>query len=333
MRAEIRSYLQQVRTRLNLEPMVERRVLSELYSYFQEKTAELEGQGYSEERAAQEAIHSFGEARLVARLSYEACSRGTWTEALINAQPHLIAAALFATHFWRRPLFLAAAFILLAGASALAWRRGQPSWLFSWTGYVLLPLLVAAYLARRLAGPALVFLLQGEGGFSSLWVLLPLAGLYTICVWLLIAATRNAVRRDWLLASLMLLPLPIAGFWAVTIDRLIPLVAGLGTDLHRWDAAMACTFAVMALASVVIVRLRQRILKTGVLLSIAALGAAVAARVIWTEISLLGLAAVTLLVLGFSWSPALLKALHGGGRKEYPLPIEELLEEPASQKA
>jgi hypothetical protein len=59
----------------------------------------------------------------------------------------------------------------------------------------------------------------------------------------------------------------------------------------------------------------------------------VAARIIWTEISLLGLVAVTLLVLGFSWSPALLKALPGGGRKESPLPIEELLEEPAGQKA
>jgi hypothetical protein len=329
MHAEIRAYLDQIRSRLNLEPNTEHRVLSELFCYFQEKTVELEEQGYSETEAAREAIRSFGKAKTVARLSYEACSRGTWLEALISAQPHLIAAALFATHFWRRPLFLAAAFILLAGASALAWRRGQPNWRFSWTGYVLLPLLVAAYIARRLAEPALVFLLQGEGGLSSLWPLLPLAGLYSLCLWLLITVTRSAVRRDWQFASLMLLPLPIAGFWVVTIDRLNPLAERLGSELHRWDAAMAFIFVVLALTSVVFVRLRQRALKTVALLSIAALGAAHAVRSIWTDISLLGLAVVSLLVLGFLWSPALLKARPGIGSKDFALPIEELPEEPA----
>jgi hypothetical protein len=325
MHAEIRTYLEKVRSHLNLAPNAERRVLAELYSHFQEKIAELEEQGCSETEAAQEAICSFGDARMVARLSYEAFSRGTWLEALISAQPHLIAAALFATHFWRRPFFLGAAFILLAGASALAWRRGQPNWRFAWAGYVLFPLLVAAYLARRFAEPALVFLLQGEGGLSSLWPLLPLAALYTLCLWLLIATTRSALRRDWLFASLMLLPLPIAAFWVFSIDRLNPLVSPLVSDLHRWDAAMACIFVVLALASVVFVRLRQRVLKTGALLSIAAAGAAVTVRSIWTEISLLGLAAATLLVLGFLWSPALLKALPGS-HKETPLPIEELPE-------
>jgi hypothetical protein len=329
MHAKIRTYLEQVRSRLNLEPDTEHRVLCELYSYFQEKTVELEEQGYSEAEAAREAISSFGEAKTVARLSYEACSRGTWLEAVISAQPHLIAAALFVTHFWRRPLFLAAAFILLAGASALAWRRGRPNWRFSWTGYVLLPLLVAAYIARRLAGPALVFLLQGEGGLSSLWPLLPLVGLYSLCLWLLITVTLSAVRRDWLFASLMLLPLPIAGFWIVTIDRLNPLADRLGSELHRWDAAMAFIFVVLALTSVAFVRLRQRALKTVALLSIAALGAAQAARTIWTDISLLTLAAVSLLVLGFLWSPALLKARPGLGGKKIGLPIEELPEEPA----
>jgi hypothetical protein len=328
MHAEIRTYLQKVRSHLNLGPVTERRVLSELYSYFQEKTVELEEQGCSETEAAQEAIRSFGEAKTIARLSYEAFSRGTWLEALISAQPHLIAAALFLTHFWRRPLFLGAAFILLAGASALAWRRGQPNWRFAWAGYVLFPLLVAAYLARRYAEPALAFLLQGEGSLSSLWPLLPLAALYALFIWLLIAATRSALRRDWLLASLMLLPLPIAGFWVFGIDRLNPLFGALGREMHRWDAAMAYIFVVLALASVVFVRLRQRLLKTGALLSIAAAGAAITVRSIWTEISLLGLIAATLLAMGFLWSPALLKSLPGGN-KETPLPIEELPEQTA----
>lgn len=327
MHEEIRSYLQEVRSHLNLEPHAERRVLCELYSYFQDKTAELEEQGCTEIEAVHEAIRSFGEAKLVARLSYEAFSRGSWLEALISAQPHLIAAALFATHFWRRPLFLGAAFLLLSAASALAWLRGRSNWRYTWTGYVLFPLLVAAYIARRLVEPALAFLFQGEGGLASLWPLLPLAVLYALCIWLLVAATRSAVRRDWLFASAMLLPLPIAGLWAITVDRFDLLAGSFASELHRLDAAMAYSFVVLALASVVFVRLRQRALKTGALFAIAGLGAAVAVRTLWAGISLFGLAAAIVLALAFLWSPALLKTLPGG-RKESPLPIEELPEQP-----
>jgi len=306
MRPEIRSYLHEVRARLNLEPQTERRVLDELYNHLSEKITELESSGRPEQESVREALDCFGSPRLVARLTYEAFSRGSWVEALICAQPHLIATALFLTHFWRRPVFLAASVALLALTTCLAWLRGKPNWLFSWASYVLISLLVAAYISRRLAGQALAYLLSGDGEPSALWALLPLGALYVLSFWLLVATTSRALRRDWVLASLLLLPLPITGIWVFNVERLYSLLPL--ADPHRWDAAMALVFLVLGVVSALIVRLRQRVLKVGALLAIGGIGAAAVAHSVWGELSLLALGAVGLLVLGFAWSPALLKS-------------------------
>jgi len=320
MRPEIKSYLHEVRARLNLEPQTARRVLAELYSHLREKISDLESSGCPEQESAREALDCFGSPRLIARLSYEAFSRGSWLEALIFAQPHLIATALFLTHFWRRPAFLAASVALLCLTTCLAWLRGRPNWLYSWASYVLVSLLAAAYASRRLAGQALAFLLLGDGEPSALWTLLPLGLLYALSLWLLVAITTRALRKDWVLASVLLLPLPITGIWVFNVERLSPLLPGLAADAHRWDAAMAAVFLVLAAVSALIVRLRQRVLKVGALLGIGGIGAAAVAHSIWGELSLLALAAVGLLVLGFAWSPALLKS-----RRD---PQEIWLEEP-----
>ena len=328
MRPEIKSYLHEVSAHLNLEPQTERHVLAELYSHLCEKVSELESSGCPEQEAAREALDCFGSPRLVARLTYEAFSRGSWVEALICAQPHLIATALFLTHFWRRPAFLAGSAALLALTTCLAWLRGKPNWLFSWASYVLISLLAAAYVSRRLAGQALAYLLQGDGEPSALWALLPLAALYALCFWLLVATTSRALRKDWVLASLLLLPLPIIGIWVFNVERLYPLLPGFGSDPHRWDAAMAAVFLVLAVVSALIVRLRQRVLKVGALLAIGGIGAAAVAHSVWGELSLLGLAAVGLLVLGFAWSPVLLKSRHNPQESWLEDP-EELSEPPA----
>jgi hypothetical protein len=311
MRPEIRSYLHEVQARLNLEPQTERRVLAELYSHLQEKVSELESSGWPEQESVREALDSFGSPRLVARLTYEAFSRGSWLEALICAQPHLIATALFLTHFWIRPAFLVGSVVLLALTTFLAWQHGRPSWLYSWASYVLVSLLAAAWVSRHLVGQALAYLLQGDGEPSALWALLPLGLLYALSLWLLVATTTRALRRDWVLASLLLLPLPITGIWVFNVERLSPLLSGLSTDPHRWDAAMAAVFLVLAVVSALIVRLRQRVLKVGALLGIGGIGAAAVAHSIWGELSLVAVIAVGLLVLGFAWSPALLRSRRG----------------------
>ena len=106
MLPELRDYLNNVRAHLFLDPQTERRVISELYSYFQEKIAELQGNGLSEREATREAIRSFGRARVVATLMYEAYSKGSLTEAFLSAMPHIIVAGLFISHLWYHPILL-----------------------------------------------------------------------------------------------------------------------------------------------------------------------------------------------------------------------------------
>jgi hypothetical protein len=110
MQPEVGSYLDEVQAHLHLDPRAESRVISELRSHFQEKVGDLQRQGMTEEEATRAALASFGDARSIARLMYEAHSRGSWMDALISCQPHFMLAALFATHVWRQPVLLGAAF-------------------------------------------------------------------------------------------------------------------------------------------------------------------------------------------------------------------------------
>jgi hypothetical protein len=47
MLPEVREYLEDVRSHLHLDTATERQIISELYSYFQEKVAELQDRGIS----------------------------------------------------------------------------------------------------------------------------------------------------------------------------------------------------------------------------------------------------------------------------------------------
>src|SRR5208282_4796805 len=163
MRPEVSSYLDQVKAHLHLDPRTERRVISELSTHFDEKVGDLALQGVGEDDAVRDALKSFGDARSIARLMDEAHSRGSWTEALIGCQPHLIVAALFATHVWRHPLLLGAAFGAIVVIALLGWRGGGTPWMYTWIGYAVLPLLVAGYLSMDPVARTVSFLLTGHG--------------------------------------------------------------------------------------------------------------------------------------------------------------------------
>ncbi len=128
---------------------------------------------------------------------YEAHSRGSWTEALIACQPHLIVAALFATHVWRHPLMLGTAFAAIVVIALLGWRSGGTSWMYSWIGYAVLPLLVASYLSMDPVARTVSFYISGHGAPAPFWQLAVRAILYVFTLWL-IASAAVAVARTGL---------------------------------------------------------------------------------------------------------------------------------------
>jgi hypothetical protein len=315
MQAEVTAYLDEVRTHLHLDARTERRVVRELYTHLQEKVQELEVQGLPESEATSVALSSFGEARSIARMMYEAYSRGSWAEALIGCQPHLIVALLFATHVWRLPVFLGAAFVAIVVIALLGWRNGSPSWLYSWMGYAVLPLLLFSYLSLDPVARTVIFLFRGEGVPAPLWHLAGLLVLYSFTLWLVASSAVRTVRRDWILLSLALLPLPVLGIWVISVSQsagfLVGALGSLEARFSRWDAAMADFFVVLGISTALFIRLRQRALKLAALIISGIVGSVAVANSIWSDIGLLRLIGLSLILLIFLTIPKLIRAMAG----------------------
>jgi hypothetical protein len=315
MKTEIDAYLDDVRAHLHLDQSMEKRVIRELHAHLQEKKTDLQTQGLSQEEAARAALTSFGDSRSIARLMYQACSRGSWTEALISCQPHFMLAALFATHIWRSPLLLGAAFSAIVIIALLGWRNGSPNWLYSWIGYAVLPLLVFSYTSMDPIAQTVSYFMRGQGSPAPVWLLAALAAFYAFTIWLIVSTAVTVARRDWILVSLMLLPLPVLGIWVFSVSQsagvLVRAMQGLEARFSQWDGVMAYFFVVLGVATALFVRLRQRTLKIGAVIVTGIVGGAVAAGSIWGDLGLFRLIVVSILLLAFLIIPMVLRALLG----------------------
>jgi hypothetical protein len=312
MQAEVGSYLDEVRTHLHLDSRTESRVISELYTHFQEKVSDLEDSGMAESEATREALEAFGDARSIARMMYEAHSRGSWTEALISCQPHLIVAALFATHIWRNPVLLGGAFAAIVVIALLGWRRGASPWLYSWVGFAVLPLLVFSFLSIDPVARTVTWVLRGQGTPAPLWHLVVLLVVYAFTLWLIAAATMAVARTDWILVSLMLLPLPMLAIWLISVSQsgyLLDALRSLESRFSRWDGAMAGIFVILGVTTVLFVRVRRRAVKVVAVLAVGIVGGAVAVSSMWGEFAVLKVVAVAAGLFLFLTIPFLVRAL------------------------
>ncbi len=306
------AYLDEVRLHLHLDPLTERRVINELATHFQEKLTDLRSSGLAEEEASREAIASFGEPKTIARLMYQAYGRGSWADTLMGCQPHLVIAALFATHLWRYPFLLFAAFLPITVVTLLAWRRSAPNWLYSWTGYALLPLLIVTYFSVDPVARTVSFLLGGSGVPAPFWHLAGLASVSAFTLWLVVSATVHVAKRDWILVSLMLLPLPVLVVWIASVSRtdgfLAAIMRGLSASMSQWDEAMAYFCATLGVATALFMRLRRRSLKAGAIIAVGIVGGALAVSSIQGGLGLFGFLAVAISFLAFLFCPLILHA-------------------------
>jgi hypothetical protein len=264
----IDTYLDQVKSNLHLDPSTERKVLGELETYFQDKMEDLRIEGLTEADAARQAIVSFGTPRKVARLLYEAHSRGTWLEAFLAAQPALLGAGLFATHLWSQVLVLIPAFALLLFVTLLGWLKGKPNWLYPWIGFSFAPLLAAVFLSRNFVYHSMYNILVGSGVSAEHLTLLLFLGLYGVSFWIILAVVSRILKRDWLLVSCMLVPLPLLGIWITAIDGGSQSLFALGVQVHQWDRNMLLALLLLSLSAALFMRLRQRLSKLAILLVI-----------------------------------------------------------------
>jgi hypothetical protein len=305
MKTEIRNYLEEVRSHLHLDPITERKILGEFYSHLKEKTKDLQHEGISPEHSVRGAIESFGHPRILARFMYEAYSKGSWTEALITIVPHFWAAALFFTHLWRHPVIAPAVFGSIIFITLLGWWHGKPNWVYSWVGYSLFPFLVGAFSSRQILIPSVTSILTGQGSLWNWISLMLVMSFYGLALLIAASATLGAARRDWILASVVIVPQPVLGLWLFSIERAGGFFTMSGSVLHQWDAVMGTVFTFLGIALVVFMRLRQRLLKAGALITIGITAGAFIARATWEKLNLFSLVVTSLALLAVLVSPSL----------------------------
>lgn len=291
MRQELSAYLESIRSGLWLDPGQEQEIIQELGGHLEDEVAEMRWRGVEEAEALRQATARFGTPAVVAQEMYRLHSQGGWCQAFLAALPHLLVALSFALQLWHNPLWLGGLLLAVVAVSLWGWVQGKPLWLFPWLGYSIIPLMGIS-----------LFLLS-----LPPWSYLAVLAYLMVAWWLLASIARLAVRRDWLYGSLVLLPFPVLAGWLLALQLRTGLAEGVLHGLEEASPWIALTFVTLALTTATFVRVSQRRLRTGALLTpellilvLVALGTAN----LW---GFLGLMLLALCSLGLLLSPALLR--------------------------
>jgi hypothetical protein len=250
------NYTNNLKDYLRLDAATENNVVREIRAHIEDKKHELIESGLSEKEATAAVNRQMGSPKLVARQIYEVYSQGSWLQAFIASLPHLLVAAFFALHWWQHTFWLLVILPVVVGGAVYGWFHGKPAWLFPWLGYCLLPVIAVGIL--------LVYL---PGG----WAWLAVCAYVPLALIIVFSVTKNITRKDWVFASLMLLPLPVMVGWilALWIRALNGYNSFLSyAQLYEFAPLIALSFAVLALTVATFIRVRQRWLKVGVLLTL-----------------------------------------------------------------
>ena len=250
MTPELAQYLESIRSIAKLENSDEMGVMSELEAHIEDKLQELSKSGLTKEEAIRTCLGQMGSTKVVARQIYEAYSQGSWKQVLLASMPHLLFGLLFVLNWWQYPGWLSIVLVLILATTTYGWSHGKPTWVFSWLGYSLLPVLIVGLL--------LLYIPRG-------WSLLSLPVYFPLALWWLFRIIIQTTRRDWLFSSLMLLPLPIIIGWYLAIS---PSGKINDQSLQRVDYFapwIGLSFMALGLTIAAFIRLRQRWLRVTLL--------------------------------------------------------------------
>jgi len=244
-------YTNSLKNYLRLDATIEANVVRELNAHLEDKSRELIESGLSKKEATATATKLLGSPQIVAKQMYEVYSQGSWRQAIFAALPHLLVATLFAMRCWQNTFWLIGMVAAIAGSVIYGWCHGKPAWLFPWLGYCLIPVIAVGIL---------LIYLPGSWTWFAATAYIPLALLVIFSV------TRQTIKKDWVFASLMLLPIPIVLGWMLALELEDKLI--WHEQLHEFAPLIALSFAVLALTVATFMRIRQRWAKIGALLTL-----------------------------------------------------------------
>jgi hypothetical protein len=250
MTPELTQYLENIKYRSKLENSDEAEVMSEIEAHIEDKVQELRESGLSQEEAIKTCLGQMGGTKVVARQIYEAYSQGSWKQVLLASMPHLLFGLLFTLNWWQYAGWLTIVLILVLVTTIYGWFHGKPTWVFSWLGYSLIPVLAV--------GLMLLYLPQ-------IWSLLALPIYFPLALWWLFRIIVQTTKRDWIFGSLMLLPIPIIIGWLLAISPEIKLTEASLQRVYYFAPWIGLSFLALGLTIAAFIRLRQRWLRIGLL--------------------------------------------------------------------
>jgi hypothetical protein len=250
MALELTQYLESIRGNAKLGPSDETGVMTELKAHIEDRLQELTESGLTEEEAVKTCLGQMGNTKLIARQIYEAYSQGSWKQVLLASMPHLLFGLLFVLNWWHYPGWLSIVLVLMLATTIYGWGRGKPTWLFSWLGYSLLPVLAVGILLLYL---------------PTRWSLLTLPAYFPLALWWLFHIIVQTTRRDWLFSTLMLLPLPIIAGWFLAVSPSGKITEDSLRRVYYFAPWIGLSFLILAATIAAFIRLRQRWLRVGLL--------------------------------------------------------------------
>jgi hypothetical protein len=250
MTQELAQYLESVRSNARLDRTDEPAVMSELEAHIEDKVHELTESGLSEAEAVKTCIWQMGSYKAVARQIYESYSQGSWKHALMAAMPHFIFGLLFMLNWWHYPQWTAVILVLTLGMAVYGWGHGKPTWVFPWLGYSLVP---------AIAVGIILLYLPTRWSFLAIIVYFPLAA------WWVFRIVIQIIKKDWLLSTVMLLPLPIIVGWYLAICPTGKITDDSLERVNTYAPWIGMSFIMLAFTIGTFLRLRQRWLRVSLL--------------------------------------------------------------------
>jgi hypothetical protein len=250
MTPELTQYLESIRVKARLEHSEDNGVMRELKAHIEDRLHELTESGLTEEEAIKTCLGQMGNIKSIARQIYEAYSQGSWKQVLLASMPHILFGLLFALNWWHYPTWISFVLVLILATTVYGWSHGKPAWVFPWLGYSLLPVLAVGLLLLCL---------------PPRWSLLALPVYFPLALWWLFHIIVTTTRKDWLLSSLMLLPIPIIIGWFLAVTQTGRLTDYSQERLDYFAPWIGLSFMILAMTIAVFIRLRQRWLRVSLL--------------------------------------------------------------------
>ncbi len=244
MHKKLSDYASALCSGLRVDSRTREEIDREVRAHLEDHTARLKRRGLSDDEASHRAIHSFGNAGVIARDLLMVHSQGTWRDAFLTSLPHLLVALLLTGYFRNSFICLAATMVAAGLGLHVAVSRRAPSWSFSWLGYCLVPVILAALLLLNA---------------THWWTLLGLA--YIPCAALVVTyVVKQTASRDLLYVSLMLAPWAVITAWCMATQTFSDIRSGTlnGDEMRIYGRELVGSFVTLAVSSFVFARIRPR---------------------------------------------------------------------------